>query len=498
MVARYLSLFALLLAFRYALVRAVPPLRRYLDAGPWGDALAYFLQIQYYRHHSGAEPDIRCLFRGNTLHTPSWYHKFALAWCSDATLWSKPWLPNLALYSIGVACLLLLSSSTLTDAAPSAYLLLALVFLAQADNSLFDERTVHYLTTQPRLLGLISLSAYAALFAVMSEPAIVIVAGSLALLVALNTSVFSRQVAYFVLPLAALLSWNIIPVLNLTLATLLALLLNRSEFAASAAAHWRYAVWYFKNFHATRQGSGLSYLIRRTFAPAIVYLPRYLDSVLAAVLLGLLLRHELDPFARRAIAVIGAALIVCTATAFRKLASVGECWRYISFTCWILTPIAIVHAILELHINIWIACLVALALLLRNLYASLTAGEELSNPNAEVAALLKDACTDLSKPPVWWSAPFRYGSIAVALDYGAASFEIQGTDLSEEIMASLFARYPYLHCSEAFFDAHRVTHLLISKSEWPAELYGSIERLIGTHKVLAENAHFVILARSCA
>jgi hypothetical protein len=101
-------------------------------------------------------------------------------------------------------------------------------------------------------------------------------------------------------------------------------------------------------------------------------------------------------------------------------------------------------------------------------------------------------------PPVWWSAHFRYGSIAVALGYGASTFEIQGTDLSEDVMVSLFARYPYLHCNEAFFDAHRVTHLLISKSEWPADLYGSIDRLVGVHRVLAENAHFVILARAHA
>jgi hypothetical protein len=498
MVAGYLSLFALLLGFRYAILRAVPPLRSYLDGGPWGDALAYFLQIQYYRHHSGAELDSRCLFHGNNLHTPSWYHRFALSWCSDATLWSKPWLPNLALYGIGVACLLLLSSGTLTDASAAGYLLLALVFLAQVDNSLFDEHTVHYLTVQPRLLGLISLSVHAALFAVMPSPVIVIIAGSVALLVALNTSVFSRQVAYFVLPLSALLSWNIIPLLNLALATLLSLALNRSEFTASAVAHWRYAVWYFKNFYATRPGSGLSHLLRRTFAPAIVYLPRYLDSVLAVVLLGLLLRHGTDPFARRAIAMIAAALMVCGATAFRKFASLGECWRYVSFTCWILTSIAILHSVMELHINPWLACLVALALLLRNLYFSLTAGEQLSNPNKEVASLLREACSNLAKPPVWWSVHFRYGSIAVALDYGASTFEIQGTDLSEEVVASLFARYPYLHCNEAFFDAHRVTHLLISKSEWPAELYGSIERIIGMYQVLAESQHFVILTRSCA
>jgi hypothetical protein len=497
-VSGYLSVFVLLLAVRYALVRVLGSLRRYLDAGPWGDALAYFLQIQYYRGHSGAEPDSRCLFRGNALHTPSWYHRFALTVCSDAALWSKPWLPNLILYGIGVGALLLLSVPILSDSAPASLALLALVFLAQTDNSRFDERTVHYLTIQPRLLGLVALSVHAALFAVLPSPAVAIAAGSLALLVALNTSVFSRQVAYFVLPLAALLSWNLIPLLNLALATLMSLAMNRAEFAESFGAHWRYARWYFRNFYQPRTGSGLSYLVRRTFSPALRCLPNYADSLLALVLLLVIARRG-DPFAGRAAAMIGAALIVCAVTALRKFASLGECWRYVSFSCWLLTPLALVYAVLALHISLLLACLAAAAVLLRNLYVSSRANEQLSNPNAEVAAMLQGAfAADAVRPSVWWSAHYRYSSIAVALGYGEATFEIQGTDLSEDVMVSLFARYPYLHCSEAFFDAHRVTHLLISKNEWPAELYGSIERVIGGCRVLAENPQFVILARACA
>jgi hypothetical protein len=499
MVSGYLSVFALLVAFRYGLMRAARPLRCYLDAGPWGDALAYFLQIQYYREHSGSEPDTRCLFRGNTLHTPSWYHKFALTMCSDTTLWRKPWLPNLVLYAFGVVFLLLLARATVGDRPAAVYVLLALMFLAQVDNSRFDERTIHYLTIQPRLLGLLALSAHAALFAVMPSLSMTIVGGSLALLVAINTSVFSRQVAYFVLPLAALLSWNIIPVVNLALATALSLALNRAEFVASFGAHWRYARWYFKNFYPPRSGSGIGYFIRRTLAPPLRFLPQYADSIVALVLLTLVLRRGSDAFAARAAAMIGGALIVCAVTALRKFASLGECWRYLSFTCWILTPLALVHAVLALRIPVLLACLVASAVLLANVYRSFRTSEELSNPNTEIADLLRGAFTGAAAAPaVWWSAHYRYGSIAVALGCGGSTFEIQGTDLSEGVMASLFARYPYLHCSETFFAAHRVTHLLISKREWPADLYGSIEGIKGVHRVLAENAHFVILARACA
>jgi hypothetical protein len=498
MAGPYLIVLATVLAFRYGLLRAVPPLRRFIDAGPWGDALAYFLQIQYYRRYSGAEPDTRCLLRGNALHTPSWYHRFALTLCSDATLWSKPWLPNLLLYAVGAVLLLLLSVPILGNSAP-ALGLLALVFLAQTDNSRFNERTIHYVTIQPRLLGLISLSVHAALFALMPSLSATLMGGSLALLVALNTSIFSRQVACFVLPLAALLSWNVIPVLTLAIAAALSLILNRSEFIESCGAHWRYARWYFRNFRATRAGSGWRYLIRRTLAPSVTSLPGYADSALAVLLLLWVLRVASDPFAARAAAMIGAALIVCGVTALRRFASLGESWRYISFTCWMLTPIAIVHAVLALHISLPLAYVVALAVLVCNVGVSFKPGEQLSNPNGEVTALLHSAFAGNSaRPEVWWSAHYRYGSIAVALGCGAATFEIQGTDLSEKLMASLFARYPYLHCSEAFFDEYRVTHLLISKREWPAELYGSIERVRGLYRVLAENADFVILARAHA
>ena len=111
MVTSSLIAFVVLMGVRMMLMRAPGPVRGFLAAGPWGDALAYFLQIQYYRNHSGSEPDARCLFRGNTLHTPSWYHRFALHLCSDATLWAKPWLPNLALYAAGAAATLLLAAT---------------------------------------------------------------------------------------------------------------------------------------------------------------------------------------------------------------------------------------------------------------------------------------------------------------------------------------------------------------------------------------------------
>jgi hypothetical protein len=496
MVARYLTLLALLLAFRYALLRTAPRLRRFLDAGPWGDALAYFLQIQYYRAHSGSEPDVRCLFRGNTLHTPSWYHRFALTVCSDRLLWSRPWLPNLVLYGLGVAVLLAVAVPLLGDA-PGATWLLALVFLAQTDNSRFDERTIHYLTIQPRLLGAMALSLHALLFAVMPSPLLTIGLGALALLVALNTSVFSRQVAYFVLPLAALLTWNAIPLLNLLGATALALLVNRAEFVQSFGAHWRYARWYFRNFYAPREGTGWSYRIRRALAPPVRFLPQYADALLALALLLVVLRRGEDGFAARAAGMIGAALLVCALTSLRKFASLGECWRYISFSCWMLTPVGIVYAVLRLHVPLLPASLAAAAVLLYNLWHSFRSDGQLANPNQEVANLLDNAFRGAAAPPsVWWSAHYRYGSIAVALGRGSSTFEIQGTDLSEEVMATLFARYPYLHCNEAFFDTYRVSHLLISKSEWPVDLYGSMEKLKCLYQVLAENPHFLILART--
>jgi len=133
--------------------------------------------------------------------------------------------------------------------------------------------------------------------------------------------------------------------------------------------------------------------------------------------------------------------------------------------------------------------------LLRNIYLTFRGRGDLSNPIREITALLENAFAGGETPSVWWSAHFRYGSIAVALGCGAATFEIQGTDLSAQAMASLFAKYPFLHCNEEFFDRHRVTHLLISKAEWPQEIYGPIDAVVRAHRVLAEDPNYVILER---
>ncbi len=495
MLLSYVLAFAVLIGLRYALVRLPCGLRAYLDAGPWGDALTYFLQIQHYRTRSGDEPDPRCLFRGKTLHTPSCYHRFVGGWFSDALLWRAPWLPNFVLYALGLALFLALCAAAVPHASTVVVGLLVLLFAAQADSSCFDDQSVHYLTIQPRLLGALALSAHAAIFVVVSNPGLAILCGSLALMVALNTSVFSRQVAYFTLPVIALLSWSLVPVINLGAATLLSLLFNRREFIESFAAHWRYAKWYFRSFYNTRPGRGLSYWLRRTFAPAIRFVPRYADSVIALALLLMVLHSAAtDMFARRATAALGAALLVCVVTALRRFASLGECWRYLSFSCYFLTPLAIVYAMLQLHIPLAAGYAAAVMVLGWNIAATLRSARTLHNPNLEILGLVQSVRGRVGQAPIWWSAHYRYGSIPVALG-GGSTFEIQGTDLAEDVMARFFIKYPYLHCNDEFFDRHHVTHFLISKSDWPADVYGSLDALLRAHRVTAESTRFIILAR---
>jgi len=495
-VGSYLIAFLAALAFRLAIVRLPRTLRAFLDPGPWGDALAYFLQIQHYRNRCGSEPDPRCLFRGRILHTPSYYHRFVCGLFPDRVIWSRPWLPNLLLYAVATAGFFTLAAMSLRVAGAAVVGLATLLLVAQADSSQLDNQSVHYLTIQPRLLGAMTLSLHALLFIVMPSVPITVALGSLLIFVALNTSVFSRQVAYFVLPLSALLAWNTVPLIDLIAGTLLSLLFNREEFAESFLAHLRYATWYFRNFYETRPGSGIEYWVRRSFAPAIRYLPRYADSLIALALLLTLLARGEDDFARRAAAVIGGALIVCGVTALRRFASLGECWRYLSFSLYFAVPLAIVHAVLRLGVPLGLVFALAAMELLWNLAMTLRGDGKLTNPIAEITALLSSMAETQSRTSVWWSAHFRYGSIPVALGWGGSTFEIQGTDMSEEVMAQLFVRYPYLQYDEDFLEAHRVTHLLISKAEWPRNLYGSMEVFVGAHRVLAESDNYVILARN--
>lgn len=491
----YVFAIPLLIVFRYALIRCSNPLWSYLSAGPWGDAICYFLQTQYYRRNSGAEVDPRCLFRGKTLHTPSWYQKLIGKFFSDSQLWSMPWLPNMVLYSIGIIAFLLVLAVFVNESS-RMLTLVAIIFSAQADNSRFDKLSIHYLTIQPRFLGLLSLSLYALIFAAIPTPIVSGILGSLVLLVAINTSVFSRQVAYSVVPLTGLLAWDVTPIFHLLGATALSLLVNKEEFVKSFQAQYRYTKWYFNNFYQTRPGTGLEYLIRKTFAPSLKDISRYIDSLVAMVLLFIVLNEFDDPFARRCMSLIASAVVICMLTAFRRFASLGECWRYLSFYCYFVTPTAIAYCIIKSGTSNTLSYCLASVFLFYNLHRSFSNSEIEVNPLGDIHSMLNVLPNGSHQMAVWWSSHYRYGSIPVALGYGASTFEFQGTDLSEEAMKRFFANYPYLNYNEKFLDKYKVTHLLVSKKEWPENLYGPLANLIKDNRVLAENDNFVIMARA--
>jgi hypothetical protein len=486
----------LLLAARFATIRWAPPIWKYVKGGPWGDAIYYFLQIQYYRKHSGEEVDHRCLFRGNTLHAPSWYQRIVGRIFSDDTLWSSPWLPNFILFAIAVCAFAFTANSVLSVFPPSTFALAMLLFAGQADNARFDKHRIHYLTIQPRYLGLLSLSAFALVATIGLASVISIFIAILVLLVAINTSVFSRQVAYFVIPCAALLALDLAPLECIVAATLLSVIVNRREFVQSLLAQYRYSKWYFKNFYSTRPSTGIVFLLRRILAPQLKDLPPYMDVFVAIAMLMLVSsKFDDDQLSRRGLSFLLAAAIVCIITSFRKFASLGECWRYLSFFCYFLTPLFLAYSVAKLQIPIETAFLAASVWISTNLYFTFRRSNEEANPIANISGLLRKAFLDKQTPAVWWSAHYRYGSIPVALGYGHSTFEIQGTDLSEDAMSRFFVRYPHLRINEEFMDIYGVTHLLISKNEWPVDLYGPLQTFLNKNRIAAENSEFAILQR---
>jgi hypothetical protein len=492
---------AAVLALRVYCIRNIIGIRKYLDAGPWGDAICYFLQTHYYRNNSGTELDAQCLFRGNTLHTPSVYQRAIGALCNDKTLWNVPWLPNLILYVVFFALFFTIVSPIERFGHYEALLLLAALFLVQADNSLFDYQSIHYLTLQPRYLGLQCLSIASLAFAFVESPAISLVVGSAAMSIALNTSIFSRQVAYFVFPLIALLSVNPLPLLYVVVGILASLAFNKEEFIESSLAQYRYAKYYLDNrkvIFETRPGAGLSYFIRKHFAPACRYLYKYADSFVAIVGLAFIYIETGEKLSGGLLATIVAAAIVCFLTAFRSTASFGECWRYISFNNYYVTPVALVYCAIHFQIPVIPLISVAVAIIVISLAASKRNSSNFDNPNNEISAMLHDTFPNRPETGVWWSAHYRYGSVPVAMGYGKSTFEIQGTDLSQEVMDAFFKKYPFLHINEEFLEKHSVKYFLISKTEWPEAIYGAIEDTVKRFRILRETEKYLILERETA
>jgi len=198
-------------------------------------------------------------------------------------------------------------------------------------------------------------------------------------------------------------------------------------------------------------------------ARPILQLPLYPGFVIVLAFLYIL--PELSQGAIGAVAservgavYIGVASVFAT-TGLRRFASLGECWRYISFNTYFLTPIVLNELTNALGMSAFQKIAMIVGLLAAHWVVFLFAKKDY-NENDRLLRLI-DRYKSALRESVWFGVPYRLTTLLVVKGIGAKTFEFQYGHFDTEMMRTYFSTYPYLNSSKEFMRAHGVTHILM-------------------------------------
>lgn len=463
--------FFLLVFFRVTQLFFSAKVRKYFHEGPYGDASTYFFLIQFFRSKSSGVPDERCLISNKPVAVPSIFMKIVGKIFPDSTLFRYSWLPNFIFYCVGVIGLCWFTYLTEFQSS-QAFWIIGIFFVTQSDNLILDKFRIHYLSLQPRFLGLLLNSSFWIVVLILPlnnlENILTLI---LLVFLILNTSIFSRQAIILTVALYSLLSLNWILPLVLIIAFLLSALIFRNEFLATIKPQLEYSLQYFRTYYQPRAHSNrFVNFIKLNFARAFFleshyYLPFFVIwIILISIYLELLKFNGDGHFILKALLVYSSTGIIFLFTGLRRFAFIGECWRYISYNIYFTNPILLYYLMMNLSITQSFKFLIiATYVLIMILMGFLNKKNGLIvNSNASLLSLLNHNKHEL-KSAIWYGIPYRITTLPVALGYGKATFEYQYGNHSSEIMEMYFSLYPFLKWSEELLSENRVSHILVQK-----------------------------------
>jgi hypothetical protein len=469
----YFSIIVFLLLIRLIQIRLNQRLFHYFKDGPTGDAATYYFLIQFFRSYSCGVPDARCLLSNRPVSVPSIFMKVVSNIFSDEHLFKYSWLPNFLFYFLGVCFYTWVSFMFFAD----NYLCLvvaSILFITQCDNMHFDLHRIHYLSLQPRFLGLVINSMFWMTYIIFGTGSVFSILLLLVMLfVALNVSIFSRQAVILLVPIFSIIDFNYELPLILAGAFLLSALAYPKEFLPSIKPQFEYSLQYLKNYYKPRAHSNkLVNFVKNSFSRALIidsywYFPFFLLCLLMISIKMdwlIALQGLNNDIIHRTFIYSIAVSVVFLLTGLRKFAFIGECWRYVSFTGYFAVPVILVYSVNGLKIEPEYRYLFLGIVVLANIVIILVDGsKKLENGNRFLLDLLKNYKSELSST-VWYSIPYRCATFPVALGYGKSTFEYQYGNHSIEIHEKYFSTYPYLKWDKSILSANQVTHVLVQKN----------------------------------
>lgn len=463
-----ISIIILSIIIRFLFIRVNKKLWVYFSDGPYGDASTYFFLIQFFRKYKCGEPDKRCLITEKPVLIPSLYLKTLASLFSDRLLFAYSWLPNFLLYSVA-SSFYLLFVYWYFGGVNIYFIYVFLIFITLPDNLSLDKHRIQFMALQPRFMGMVVNSAFWVIYCFYGFENIGIYLMIFFAFISLNTSIFSRQSIIFLCLICSMLSFNLILIFILLIAFFLSVIFYPKEFIPSLLPQIRYSYQYYLNYYKPKLSGNriinfAKNLISRPVLDSYPYLMFFIIffiSIFFYVNINWQFSTDINLIVHRVFYIYLSIFIVFVFTGVRKFAFLGECWRYISFNSYFITPLIFIIFINYFNTShVLFHCLSIGFILFNLLIFFATKKDMLVNKNIWLTMLLENN-KEHFRSTIWYGVPYRISTLAVALGYGNATFEYQYGNHSKDIHDEYFSSYPYLKWEKTFLENNGVTHILV-------------------------------------
>ncbi len=458
---------------------------------PWfsqgfvGDSSVHWVIVRTLRRRPRARWIDEYLISPEPMSYPTGFHRLA-ALFPLRIVETRPWLPNLALWTIaiaGYAAYVDYAARSLLHAAPTWMVIGSLAFALIVPSSvLFQGPAIAYLKLSERLLGRLA-TAFAVLFlavgtAADDRPSLAAAAGCAA--IGALSSVFARQALLFGLPLLALawVDWR--PLAVLAAAIGLALAVGRARFVQGVRhmwIQWHLYVTHTKASghvhgalsHLATRGSLVSALRDREALNRLVFEREPLRAVVTypeILVVACALAAGSAGLGWRWAAPVVAFAALYVATSSERLNHLGEAYRYLEFGLFLVVPLTLARAtatwpaLARVALVLGLACwstLLAVRIFVRGRWRrSLPASDALSTFLERVS---------LRPGDVVYPVSMRLGADVCARVEGVRSFWWQPGIVAESIYDEFIEEYPYLKRDyRPLVERYAVTHVIAEKA----------------------------------
>ena len=173
----------------------------------------------------------------------------------------------------------------------------------------------------------------------------------------------------------------------------------------------------------------------------------------------------------------------------RLFASLGEGWRYLTFTFSLVHPIMVTKYVIELGFTLEI--ILYFVILGINLFRSLLKKIEKNN-NHEIFDILEKSNIPKSKR-ILYCIPNRIGTGAVVMGYANKTTEVQLGNADTEYLNKYFAILPnILNTSEGWIKKAKINLVLIQKNYYKRWEENASAYFKKNMKKIAETEHFIL------